>query len=630
MSRWFRMLPVHRKLVVTSMLKTSVVLLAAMGTLLLLDYGRFERAARTDVESLAAMVAENVRAAVTFGDLEAISLTLQPLRLRPQIQRACVFDDQSRLLAEYARQGFRCPFDLQSLDDTGLSATAPVEHNGKVVGRVYLDRDWAALRNRMMTAGMTSLVILILATVAMFFLSHRLHRHVSEPIRRLAAAARGLGRSDDFDMPAIPVSDDEVGELVTAFGAMAARTRAARQDLTRTNENLRREIEERLRIERERESLLRREQEANRIKDEFLATVSHELRTPLNAIVGWSQILATTTPSPEVVAKAAQSLYRNARVQARVIDDLIDISRIVSGKLRVSSDPTDVRLAVDSAVDAIRGAVADAGITMNVSLDQSPCVVLGDPDRLKQVVWNLLANAVKFAPTGQVAVILTCEESEVVLQVRDDGVGIVPAFLPHVFDRFRQADSSVTREHGGLGIGLAVAKELVELHGGTISVASAGRGRGATFTVRLPAAPASQVPPPDQEYRLPSLKGVSVLAVDDNADALDVLQALLVDVGAEVRLATTGAEALEIWRRRPSDVLLCDLAMPGMSGFELVARIREIDRNAGRVTPAIAVTAQASEEQVAMSIQAGFQAHIAKPFHREQLVRAIIAARGRV
>jgi len=345
--------------------------------------------------------------------------------------------------------------------------------------------------------------------------------------------------------------------------------------------------------------------------------------------VGWSQILVTTNPDAATVAKAAASLHRNAQAQARVIDDLIDISRIVTGKLRVVAEPLDLRGVVEAAVEAIRPAADHAGISLIVSLPETACVIKGDRDRLRQIVWNLLSNAVKFAPGGVVRVTIHPESNRLRLTVSDTGVGIAPEFQAYVFDRFRQADSSITREHGGLGIGLAVVKELVELHGGSIQVNSRGRGTGATFSVLLPCVDAT-VPLEMPEENVPSLVGLSVLAVDDNADALDVLKAILAEAGADFSLAASGAEALQAWRERPSDVVLCDLAMPGMSGFQLLEQIRELDRKAGRVTPAIAVTAHASEEQIARSAQAGFQHHVAKPFNSSQLVRAIYAARMRV
>ena len=630
MKHWFRSQPIHRKLVITSMVKTTLVLFTAMVVLLALDSYRFQQGASADVKTLAEMVAENLRAAIAFGDQPATEETLDTLRLRTQVQRGCVYNTGDALIAQYTRGEFSCPPSRPGSPERFiLSANVPVVHQGSVVGYVYVDRDWAALRQRLGTAGLASLVILILAAAVMLVVSSRLHRNISQPITELASAASRMGQDNSFQMPVIKASDDEVGQLVTAFGAMADRVRSINDDLSRSNDALRREIEDRRLIEQEREALLQREREANRIKDEFLATVSHELRTPLNAIVGWSQILVSTNPDQATVAKAAASLHRNAQAQARVIDDLIDISRIVTGKLRVVTEPLDLRGVVEAAVDAIRPAADHAGISLIVSLPDDACVIKGDRDRLRQIVWNLLANAVKFAPRGVVRVTVSQESNQLRLTVSDTGVGIAPEFQAHVFDRFRQADSSITREHGGLGIGLAVVKELVELHGGAISVHSRGRGTGATFSVLFPCIDAT-VPHEVPEEKVPSLAGLSVLAVDDNADSLDVLRAILADAGANYSVAASGAEALEFWRVGPSDVVLCDLAMPGMSGFQLLAQIRELDRQAGRVTPAIAVTAHASEEQVARSAQAGFQHHVAKPFNSSQLVRAIYAARMRV
>jgi signal transduction histidine kinase/ActR/RegA family two-component response regulator len=627
---WFNAQPIHRKLVLTSMVKTTVVLFVAMVLLLVLDSLRFQAGAKTDAQSLAAIMAENIRAAMAFRDEPAITETLSTLRLRPQVQRGCAYDRAGTLVASYSLPGFPCPASPPGEPiRSAFAAIAPVVHEGAAIGHVYIGRDWLALQQRLITAGLASLAILVLAGAGMLMLSSRMHRTISEPIRQLATVAGRMGQNLEFTVPPIKVSNDEVGQLVTAFSAMANRVRAVNEDLSRSNEALRREIDERKLIQAEREAVLQREREASRIKDEFLATVSHELRTPLNAIVGWAHILVANKPDEATVAKAAASLHRNAQTQARVIDDLIDISRIVTGKLRVQTEPVDLRPVVEAAVESIRPAAEQAGITLIVTLPPSTCIINGDADRLRQVVWNLLSNAVKFARRGTVHVTVSEERRGLQLVVADNGVGIVPEFLPHVFDRFRQADSSITREQGGLGIGLSVVKELVELHGGTIRAESAGRGKGATFTVTFPCAIA-QLPESAPEEVVPSLAGVSVLAVDDNLDSLEVLREVLAQAGAGARVAATGEEALDIWRRAPSDVLLCDLAMPGMSGFQLLARVRELDRVAGRVTPAIAVTAHASDEQVARSAQAGFQNHIAKPFDSAQLVRAIHAARTRV
>ena len=614
------------------MIKTTVVLSIAMIALLVLDAVRFQTSGRQDAESLASMAAEVVRPALAFDDHAGVEPGIQLLRLRQQIERACVYGQEGTLLGQYVRP--RAAPCLAAVPTATpwyvLDALVPVTSGQDVVGHVYVVRDWQILLNRLQAAGLASLVVLILASGGMYFLSVRLHRNISEPISQLALATAQMGRTGVYHLPPIKTSQDEVGQLVQSVDAMVSQVQQVTHDLTRTNDALRVEIQERQLVEQEREALLHSEQEANRIKDEFLATVSHELRTPLNAIVGWAQVLSTSTkPDPAIIAKAAASLHRNAQTQARVIDDLIDISRIVTGKLRVTPEPVDLRQVVEASVEAIRPMAAHGGVTLNVSLPEETCVISGDRARLQQVVWNLLSNAVKFTQNGHVTIAVTEHGGFLDLIVSDDGQGIPKEFLPHVFDRFRQADSSVTRQHGGLGIGLAVVKELVDLHGGTLHAHSDGRGKGATFTARFPGV-STDVPCDEVQDRMPSLKGLSILAVDDNPDSLEVLEAVLVDAGAQVRIALSGTQALELWQHESCDVLLCDIAMPYMSGYELLTRIRDLDRQAGRVTPAIAVTAHATDEQVARSAQAGFQMHIAKPFDRGQLLKAIVTARSRI
>jgi len=607
MRRWFRAQPIHRKLVLTSMVKTTVVLVAAMVTLLCVDVLRFQRNVTTAASALAAMVAENIRVALALGDTAGVSQTLETVRLQASAQKACAYGTDGALVSEFVREmSAPCPAVAPTeVRWSVLGASAPAEVNGSAIGLVYVEMNWAAMRARFLTAGATSLVVLVIAAGVMFVLSHRLHRRISDPITQLAAAARRMGKAEDD------------------------RVRTANLDLTQANGAMRHEIDERRAVEVEREALLGREREAHRIKDEFLATVSHELRTPLNAIVGWARILSTAGSNPETVAKAAASVHRNALTQARVIDDLIDISRIVTGRLKVLKEPVDLCAVIDSAVLAVRPTAQQTGIDLTFQLPSSPCLISGDRDRLHQVVWNLLSNAVKFAPGGAVRVRLEPQDSTCTLVVEDTGVGIAPEFLDQVFDRFRQADASPTREHGGLGIGLAIAKELVELHGGFVRAESAGRGQGARFSVVLPRF-VGQEHAHTSEERPPSLAGISVLAVDDNLDSIEILEAALTKAGATVRVASSGAEALDLWRQELSDVLLCDLAMPKMSGFELLAQVRELDRAAGRVTPAIAVTAHAGEEEVARSAQAGFQMHVAKPFDANRLIRAVGTARTRV
>jgi signal transduction histidine kinase/ActR/RegA family two-component response regulator len=387
----------------------------------------------------------------------------------------------------------------------------------------------------------------------------------------------------------------------------------------------------------------RHAEEANRAKDEFLATVSHELRTPLNAILGWLQILRTTGGDEERLKRALESLERNARSQARVIEDLLDVSRMVTGKLQVKLDVVDLSEVLGAAVDAVKPTATAKSLQLTLDVPPTPCLASADRERLQQVAWNLLSNAVRFTPRGgRIDVTLSASNRDYVLSVRDTGIGITQEFLPFVFDHFRQADGSMTRQHGGLGLGLAIVKEVTELHNGSATASSDGLGRGAAFTVRLPqlvsvwqpdvqpdalvanTASPSGVPLP---LRWP---GVRILAVDDDSDSLELVRAALALSGAEVRTATSASEAIRAWELDPSDALLCDLAMPDMDGFQVLTRIRRLDAQSGRVTAAIAVTAYTSDDHRARCLSAGFHAHVGKPYELNDLTLAVSAALSQV
>jgi PAS domain S-box-containing protein len=388
---------------------------------------------------------------------------------------------------------------------------------------------------------------------------------------------------------------------------------------------------------REMENSLR---DANRLKDEFLATLSHELRTPLNAIVGWSEMLLRGRLTPPDVRRATESIYRNARIQGDLIADVLDVSRIVSGKIRLEPQPVDVPATLHNALESIRAAADAKGVCVVSEIGNLPFRVSGDSTRMQQVFWNLLSNAVKFTPAGgTVAVSLTVDEGAIAVRVRDTGIGIAADFLPHVFERFRQLDSSSTRRHGGLGLGLAIVKHLVELHGGHVRVESEGQGKGATFTVTLPAHPFEErrrgerviarhvvpvAPVPDEA---PSLCGTRVLVVDDQRDARELSASVLRSHGATVAVAAGGAQALDQFTLFDPHVLLVDLAMPDMDGYALIDRIRKASGQQGRRVPAIAFTAYAREEDQRRALAGGFQLHVAKPVDSCTLVRAVAAVR---
>jgi signal transduction histidine kinase/ActR/RegA family two-component response regulator len=356
---------------------------------------------------------------------------------------------------------------------------------------------------------------------------------------------------------------------------------------------------------------------ANRAKDEFLATLSHELRTPLTAMLGWARLLRARRLDDETSARALGSLERNTKLLTQLIDDLLDVSRITSGKLQLDPRPLDLVVVIDGALDAARAAAEAKRVTLATRLDPSAGPVWGDAARLQQVVWNLLSNAVKFTPAGgRVDVALTRAGDEAHVIVADTGRGIAPAFLPHIFDRFRQAETGSTRRHGGLGLGLAIARELVEMQGGVIRATSEGEGRGAVFTVALPllrtGRPLWSAGPLAKPVDLTSLHGVSVLVVDDEPDARDVIVTALRQAGADVVASGSVAEAVSTLGACAPDVVLADLAMPGEDGYDLLAWLRALPGERGRV-PVLAITAFARSEDRERTLTAGFSGHLAKP-----------------
>lgn len=409
------------------------------------------------------------------------------------------------------------------------------------------------------------------------------------------------------------------------------------------------DISDRLRYEAERESLLEREraaradaERANTLKDEFLATLSHELRTPLSAIVGWSQLLQMGSRPADELAEGLEAIERNAQAQAKMISDLLDVSRITSGKLRLDVEPLDPHTVVDSAVTAIMPTAEAKSIRITKTLDPNLGPISGDRSRLQQVLWNLINNAVKFTPrNGRVNVTLSRFDSHIEIQIADNGEGIDPELLPRLFNRFQQGDSSSTRSHGGLGLGLSIAKQLVELHGGQISVTSPGRGLGSTFTIWLPILPKSSpdsvsereaanpvLTSPSQRRSMIDLSGTHVLLVEDDLDSRRVIRRIIVDSGGEVGEAENVERALEMIESFQPSVLVSDVGMPERDGYDLIREVRQ--RGFSHQTlPAIALTAFASTEDRHRALVAGFQVHLAKPVDPFELNAAIASLVGR-
>jgi signal transduction histidine kinase/ActR/RegA family two-component response regulator len=435
------------------------------------------------------------------------------------------------------------------------------------------------------------------------------------------------------------------GESYTSLKTADDRLRAIIQ-LQQKSRSLEGEIaerkaaEERLRVSLAQEQLARREAEhANRMKDEFLATVSHELRTPLTAIMGWSHMMRKGKLDEATMARAVETIERNAKSQAQLVEDILDVSRMIMGKLRLSIAPVDLAAVINAAIDSIQLAADSREIKLEVTLDPSARHALGDASRLQQVVWNLLSNAIKFTPSGgHVTVRLERIENQIKLCVSDTGCGIQADFLPFVFDRFRQADGTPTRTHGGLGLGLAIVRHLVELHGGTVLAESAGIDQGATFIITLPLASAVEKPARRKSQKtplrlveesevyadsLPQLDGVKILVVDDDHDTLQVISVMLEERKAEVQLAPSVDEALELLQWYQPDVVVSDLGMPVQDGYVLIEKLRAIDARENKRTPAIALTSYVRVADRTRALAAGFNLFVPKPVEPAELITAV-------
>ena len=398
-----------------------------------------------------------------------------------------------------------------------------------------------------------------------------------------------------------------------------------------------RDITERERLLAQEQTARARAEEANRLKDEFLATVSHELRTPLNAILGWAQLLRGGQMDHERARHAVEVIERNARTQAQVIEDILDVSRIITGKLRLNVQALMPSAVIESALESVRPSAEAKGVRLSAVIDATAGPITGDHGRLQQIIWNLLSNSIKFTPRGgRVEVRLERINSHIEIVVSDTGEGIAPEFLPHVFDRFRQADSTPSRESPGLGLGLAIVRHLVELHGGLVRAESMGKGHGATFTIRLPLRallpgsadeqrvhPAATTSGLRQLVDAPRLTGVRVLVVDDETDTRELLRQVLETCGADVRDAESSGGAIQLLQDWQPDVIVSDIGMPGEDGYTFIRRVRALEKAKGTRTPAVALTAYARTEDRMRALLAGFQVHVSKPIEPMEFVLVI-------
>ena len=602
-------------------LTSGVAILAVCFLLAVIEYANLRRETLASLESQTMLVAMNSSAPLAFSDRYSAAEALDAFRARPAVASATLFDVNGAAFARYSREGENASSPLAvAFTQRWVREVAPVEDRGQVLGRIEVTYDLRDMQVHLWRSLLLSALVSLAAVGLVYLFSLRIKHVLVEPIALLGRTAREVSETKDYSLRARKVSEDELGMFTDSFNQM---------------------LEQIQKQDREIQASRLEALQASQLKDEFLATLSHELRTPMTPILGWAQILQRSSNDPAKVLQAAEVIERNARAQNRIVDDLLDMSRIISGKVRLDVRVTDVAAIVEAALDTVSAAAQARGIALESDVEPGLARVRADPHRLQQVLWNLLSNAIKFTGSGgRVDIEVRRAGANVEIAVRDTGQGISPTFLPHVFERFRQADSSNTRHHAGLGLGLAIVKELVELHGGSVRAHSDGSGQGSTFTVSLPiAVPSGEepavfklgtTPMPATRTMENRLAGLRVLLVDDEADARTLVADILRGAGARVDCAASASEAMEMFAASAPDALLSDIGMPGENGYDLIRRVRALSIESGGGVPAIALTAFARPEDRSRALAAGYQLHLTKPVEQHELLAALssLVARG--
>jgi signal transduction histidine kinase/ActR/RegA family two-component response regulator len=604
MIAWLAKGSLRRKLTMGTVVVIIAAQLAAAIVLIALERSRARQSLADGMQTSAHIVVDNVAAALMFEYHDEAEETLRALGVQAGFMHACLYDHNAQLFAAYLVSGSCSPSPSGDGAEFGryLTVNTPIvrPERGRI-GTLSLQSSLEPINSRMRDQIFGTLIVLLISSTAAVLFMAGIQRQLTAPLQELASTAGAVSRDRNYDRRVRKEADDEIGAVTEAFNDMLSQIKLREEEL----------------------------QNALRLKDEFLATVSHELRTPLNAMLGWSHVLRDPTITPPIMRQAVDAIDRNAQIQARLIEDILDVSRIITGKLRLDLKSTDLTAIVLSAVDVVKPSADARGITIHVDAPATAPLV-GDSDRLRQVVWNILSNAVKFTPKGgRVDVVLSEEHAgEYRVEVTDTGRGIPPEFLPCIFQPFRQADGSSTRSHGGLGLGLAIARHLTELSGGSIQAASAGVGRGATFTIRLARHAAPMRPPVPEERatmteRWSDLNGHHVLVVDDNEDTRNVLATMLEAHGADVATAGSVAEARVALETRLPDVLVTDLAMPVEDGFGLLDYCRHHADPRLQALPILALTAYGGQQAHDRVIAAGFDAYLAKPVEPVEVGRVV-------
>ena len=621
--------PIRRKLTLVNVLTSGAAVLLVCVAFFAYEVAGFRRTALEQATTQANVVGYNVVSALLFRDPADATATLAALRADPTVLAAAVYDEAGARFATWERTGQTRRPALPERIETRASSAAfgtdeltvarPIVGDASHVGMVVIVADLSGLRGRLFGYLGIAMLVLLAALAAAIAISWSLQRTISQPILDLVDTTRTVSEQKDYSLRARAAGTDEIGLLIASFNDMLAAIQQRDEELKQARDAA---------------------DAGNRAKDEFLAVVSHELRTPLSPILTWTRLLISGALDAAATTRALESIDRSARAQAQIIDDLLDISRIVAGKVRLDVQQVELAPILEAAVDSTRPTAETKGIRIEAIIDPRAGFVAGDSGRLQQVFWNLLTNAIKFTPKGgRVQVQLRRVSSHVEVSVSDTGQGIDPAFLAHIFERFRQADSSTRRAHGGLGLGLAIVRQLVELHGGTVRAESAGEGQGATFTVELPISLLRSQPVVEQPHPItsravpftpsPVLHATRLLVVDDEPDTLETLRAVLTLCGAEVRTASSAAAALAVMESWVPTVLISDIGMPGEDGYALIRRVRALPADRGGVVPALALTAYARVEDRVRVLDAGFHMHAPKPLEPAELVALVASLAGR-
>jgi signal transduction histidine kinase len=615
-----RFTSVRARMIAMALLTTFAALLLCGGAMLAYELATFRQAWLDDMKTQAEIIALASVPALNFNDATAARQNLSLLKVRPQIIAGAIYDENGRMFAAYARSALEKPVYRDRPAPAGhriegdrLMLYHAIVVQGESLGTVYLEARYPG-RERLLSYLTILGAVMVCSLLVAALVASRLQRGITQPLAAVTSVARKVMQRRDFSLRVLQPSSGEIGTLVNAFNAMLAEIGARAADLQNANHNLQQEMA--VRHQAEQALLL-----ADRRKDEFLATLAHELRNPLAPIRTGLDIMRINPHDAVMVVRSRTIMERQLRQLVRLIDDLLDVSRINTGKLAIRPEPTQLQVVIDDAVQVVSQLIEQHQHQLNVVMPERPVMLDGDPTRLTQILSNLLNNAAKYTPHGgTITLAVELAEAQVSVRVSDNGIGIAPGMLEEIFNMFVQADVSLERINAGLGVGLSLARRLAELHGGSLLARSAGLGCGSEFLLTLPLSPdAPHVAPPSSMVVSPS--GRRILLADDNTDFVESFAALLESMGHSVVVAHNGEQAVAAVSSFTPEFAFLDIGMPGMNGYDLARALRRMPALRGATL--VAVTGWGQQKDIDTAVQAGFDAHLVKPVRIEQ-VEALI------